>query len=364
MTVNRRLEELKSSLLTEGVRLTPKASSVIVGQCAGPLTVHEYPTTGGVTLDLGGDVLVNAPVDEWFCEDSPNLVTFREEDQQLFVERSDGDHPVTYRAHLPGYLDVLGPDGHAITDVVFSHADRIRLSPIRGCAYVCDYCSLPAERYGKKHVGAILDALDVALKDPLMPPRHVLVSGGSPGRRDLEWFLSTIEAITERSPLPVDVMMSAVPDGTAVVSRLVDVGVVGFAVNLELYSEDASQLHIRGKHRLARPHFDEFVHAAVQRCGSGGAVRSLIVAGLEPQDLTLAGVAHVAELGADPVLSPFRPDAGTSLARVRPPTPASMLSLLSEARKIAAEHKVHLGPNCVPCQHNTLTFPWDVADAP
>jgi hypothetical protein len=37
-----------------------------------------------------------------------------------------------------------------------------------------------------------------------------------------------------------------------------------------------------------------------------------------------------------------------------------MLELLARARTVVARHDVALGPRCVPCQHNTLTFPWDV----
>ncbi len=355
-----RLEALKTSLLTEGVQVSSSARKFISNLVIGPLTVHEYPTTGGLTLDLGNGVLVNAPVDEWFTSESPNTVDLVDGESQLIIDTKDGTYPVEYRPHLPGYLGQAGLDGAPITDVVFSHADRVRLSPIRGCAYVCDYCSLPSERYGKRELDVIINTLEIALEDSVMPPRHVLVSGGSPGRRDLEWFLSTIEAIADRSPLPVDVMMSAVPDGESVVTRLVDSGVVGFAVNLELFGSEASGLHIRGKHRFARPCFDEFVAAAVAKCGSTGAVRSLIVAGLEPDELTLAGVAHVTDLGADPVLSPFRPDANTTLATRRPPSSASMLTLLEEARRIVDARGVRLGPDCVPCQHNTLTFPWDV----
>jgi hypothetical protein len=358
-----RLETLKAGLLTAGVKVTDDAQTVLTDAGGPRLTAHEYSTTGGLTLDLGHDVLVNAPVDEWFCADSPFSL---EVDAGSLVLRHTGDetHAVGYRPHLPGYLDRRDSLDNAVTDVCFSHADRVRLSPINGCAYSCDYCDLPSERYQRHDQQQLIDALEIALCDDHLPPRHVLISGGSPGSRDLDWFVRTIAAVVDASPLPVDVMMAAVPDNTRVVDRLVDAGVVGFSINLELFGNEASELHIRGKHRFARPHFEPFVSRAVERLGRQGAVRSLIVAGLEAPEVTIDGVALVAELGADPVLSPFRPAQRTSLVERRPPSGMAMLELLTDAREVAARADVRLGPSCIPCQHNTLTFPWDTRPSP
>ena len=86
----------------------------------------------------------------------------------------------------------------------------------------------------------------------------------------------------------------------------------------------------------------------------------LILVGLEPAEHTLAGVEHLAAMGVDPVLSPFRPARGTRLADAEPPPVSLLADVLEEARQIAVRHDVALGPRCGPCQHNTLTFPWDI----
>ena len=72
---------------------------------------------------------------------------------------------------------------------------------------------------------------------------------------------------------------------------------------------------------------------------------------------TLDGVRFLAELGCDPVLSPFRPAKGTDLANEAPPSAAFMEEAYLAAREIATAHGVELGPRCIPCQHNTITFP-------
>src|SRR5574340_1458117 len=93
-----------------------------------------------------------------------------------------------------------------------------------------------------------------------------------------------------------------------------------------------------------------------------GRVRSLLIVGLEPEESVLRGVEFIASHGVDPVLSPFRPAPGTRLADVRPPSADAMRRLYESAEEIAQRHGVKLGPRCVPCQHNTITFP-DGTDA-
>jgi hypothetical protein len=357
-----RLEVLKAGLLTAGLRVSAEARRHLLALSGGALTSHEYATTGGLTLDLGSSVLVNAPVDEWFCDAARDEL--RVDAGELEIHGPHGEvHPVVAHVPLPGYLDAIDDEGRAVTDTAFSHADRVRLSPISGCAYKCDYCDLPAERYRRRDAGQVIAALMVGLDDTALPARHAMISGGSPGAAHIDWFQQVILDVAAACPVPLDVMMSAIPGRTDVIDHLVDGGVSGFSINLELYSHVASELYIRGKHKHARPGYDDFVARAVARLGRDGGVRSLIIGGLEDRDATMAGVRHIARLGADPVLSPFRPAERTVLHDRRPPSAASMLDLLAEARVVAAEEGVHLGPRCVPCQHNTLTFPWDVRAA-
>lgn len=60
-----------------------------------------------------------------------------------------------------------------------------------------------------------------------------------------------------------------------------------------------------------------------------------------------------------PELAPFGPARGTALVAHPPLDPAMLSELLAVGHEIVVRHKMSLGPECVPCQHNTLTFPWD-----
>jgi hypothetical protein len=356
----RTIERLKTHCLAHGLTLTPAALAVLSANGKERLTVHEYATTGGVTLELPEGVLVNAPFDEPFCANS-DVTLDADSDGRLWLTDPAGVVEVVQYLHLPGYLDAVDAKGRRVTDTVMSHADRIRLSPFVGCAYDCKFCDLGEFAYAGRPSEQLLAALDVAMADDRLPARHVLISGGSPRKVHYEEFVDTCVDIIRTCPLPVDIMMSPMVDGTRAIDRLVDAGVAGFSLNIELFSDKASELHLKRKFRTTRAHFDKFVERAVELLGRNGAVRSLIIPGLEPPEATLQGVEHLASMGCEPVLSPFRPARGTALVDHVTPEPALLSDLLDGAREIVARHGISLGPQCVPCQHNTLTFPWDRA---
>lgn len=358
----RTLEETKIIALATGVRIDGDVLRDLGGPRA--LTIHEYVTTGGITLRLPHAVWVNAPFEEPFCADTP--LRLQRDESGLALTLSEQRVPVIEVVPLPGYLDE-SVGGRPVRDTVMSHADRVRVSPIVGCVYDCDFCDLATVRYRPRPLEVLLPAIDVALEDAVLPPTHLLISGGSPGHTAAQqaYFDETCLAIARHvcaRGFDVDVMMTPKPNGPELVERLVDAGVTGFSFNIEVYDETHATAHLPLKRRFAHPHFERTIARAVELLGTGtGRVRSLIIVGLEPAETTLAGVEWLARQGCHPVLSPFRPGRGTKLEGA-PPVAASLLrSVLDEAREIVDRHRVALGPRCVPCQHNTLSFPWDVA---
>lgn len=361
------LETIKTVALASGVQIGPDVLAWLGGPDS--LTVHEYPTTGGITLVLPGEVLVNAAFDEAWCADSPLVLSLV--DGHLELRLGDTATPVLGVLPLPGYLASVDACGRLVADVAMSHADRVRVSPIEGCAFNCAFCDMPG-RYVPRPLEQILAALDVALRDDALPARHVLISGGSPGQASAQqdYFRDVCVGVLRHARsmrnrdgrhLEVDIMMSARADARAFVETMVEEGVHGFSFNVEAYSEAGAQAHLARKHKLTRPHLQPMIEHAVAALGHGtGRVRSLIIAGLETPEQTLDGVEWLASLGCDPVLSPFRPARGTAMADAAPLEPSVLSHILERSRRIARRHGVAIGPRCVPCQHNTLSFPWDV----
>jgi uncharacterized radical SAM superfamily protein len=317
------------------------------------LTLREYATTGGVTLQLDSGAYVNAPFDEWYCRSPETRLDYNAGSDSFSATHNGVTMPVSVLP-LPGYLNTRDDRGRLVTDVAMSHADRLRLSPIDGCALDCQFCDMAGKRYVKRPAEQLLAAMAIALEDTRLPVSHILISGGTPIASDYPYLDEICAAVATSTALPVDVM--AVPrSDTSWIDRLNAAGISGFAINLELYG-DAAARYTRRKRGSDLDTFDANLRRAVESTGGGGRVRSLLVAGLEPIEDTVRGVEFIARTGADPVLSPFRPAPGTPLADTSPPSADFLWRLYSEAREIVERHGVMLGPRCTPCGHNTLTF--------
>jgi hypothetical protein len=354
------VQRLKLDLFTEGLTLSEAARREL---CAGeerrPLTLADYASTSGISIELPGGIWVNAPIQEF----NPNFVhapphRLELEDGKFFV--GSGELRVPARPlPVPSYHDQLNRWGEPYKLLAITHTDRVRISPVEGCAIACQFCDLPYEyRYRTKSVEALVDSVDRAVRDPWLPARHVLISGGTPRPEDYGYVQEVYARVAAAFPeLDVDVMMVPMP-GLLDLEALHAMGIHGLSINFEMFNEDLARRIMRPKARLGRAYWLAFIERAVAVFGPGR-VRSLLLVGLEPLVDTLRGVEALAERGCDPVLSPFRPDPSTPL-RATPPPPADLLAeTYQRALDIVERHEVKLGPRCIPCHHNTLTFPDD-----
>src|SRR5690348_15380498 len=97
------LFRLKVHCFSRGIRLDPPVIPVLTHEGDMPLTVHEYATTGGVTLKMG-DVYLNAPFDEWFCDRSEAVLGLGPQGTEV---RFRGQAVPCEVLPLPGYLDAV-----------------------------------------------------------------------------------------------------------------------------------------------------------------------------------------------------------------------------------------------------------------
>ncbi|WP_170294878.1 radical SAM protein [Roseospira navarrensis] len=349
---------LKLSLLAEGVRLSPDASAAMTAD-GRPLSVFEYPTTGGITMEVPGAGYVNAPFDGPFAASARWLLDVESEDGDVpaFVLRDGGACVPVRPLPLPGYIGARDSQGRPVDAVVMSHADRARFSPVQGCAFRCQFCDAYTDDYVFHPLERLLEAAGIALADPVLPVRHVLVSGGTPARPDVPALTAVCAALAEALPLPVDVMYTPREATDGIVSGLADAGVHGLSINLELYGEAAQRRIAPQKAAIGRAVFGHHIEEAASRFPGSGRVRSLLIVGLEPLQETLAGVRWLCERGCQPVLSPFRPSPGTPLANAPPPPLALLRAAWEATAEIADRYGLRPGPDCVPCQHNCIALP-------
>ena len=75
--------------------------------------------------------------------------------------------------------NTLLSDGTPVLELVMTHADRVRISPVHGCSFHCSFCTSNADYYKEISIDQLNDAFQIALNDPYNKPRHVLISGGT-----------------------------------------------------------------------------------------------------------------------------------------------------------------------------------------
>lgn len=353
------VQRLKIALFAEGLVASPAARRQICGDGTRPkpLTLADYASTSGLSLELEGGVWVNAPIEDF----NPNFV----KSPRHRLELEDGEFWVVSEdlrvrakpAPVPSYFDETNSWGERYTSFAITHTDRVRISPIEGCAIACQFCDLPYRyRYRSKSVAALVDSVARAEADPDLPARHVLISGGTPRQQDYGYLNQVYEAVASSFPhLPLDVMMVPMP-GLLDPKQLHALGIHGLSINLEMHDVLDSRRIMPAKAKLGSQYFLDFIAKAAE-IFAPGCVRSLLLVGLEPMRETLKAVEALAERGCDPVLSPFRPDPHTPLRAALPPSEVFLAEVYERAVEIVERHGVKLGPRCIPCQHNTLTFP-------
>jgi len=350
-------QQLKFRLLANGLSVSLAATRALHESLGdSEWTSADYASTSGLILCLEDHVWVNAPIKKF----NPNFVG-----STPYVLDRAGSGFVVHGAGLessasywpqPAYHGSIGLYG-GWNDYVFTHADRARLSPILGCSMTCKFCNIPYEdRYRTKPVKPLVDALRCALEDPLQPARHILISGGTPSLRDVEFLREVYRTVLREFPeVDVDIMMVPV-GGLLNLDELDRLGVHQLSVNLEIYSEGVARKLMPNKHRQGLGMYLDFIEDAASVLGQGR-VRSMLMVGLEPLSETLRGVQALLERGGVPVLSPFRPDPATPLATMRPPSAADLEDVFLRATDLADTAGAELGPSCGPCTHNTLTLP-------
>jgi radical SAM family protein len=350
-------EHIKFGLLSEGLVMSPEARAYIVAENGErPMTPADYASTSGIILALDDDVWVNAPIAEY----NPNFVglsTFSLElEGDALMVRGD-DRQSSARFWMPpAYHGRLNDRDEALNSYAFTHGDRVRISPIEGCAMACHFCDLPYEfRYRRKSVEGLLDSVVQALDDEIQPAGHILISGGTPRPEDYDYVREVYERVLTGFPeIPVDIMM--VPVGSLLELEWLDrLGVNELSVNIEIFDRVIAHRIMRRKSDQGLDHYLSFLERAAEVLGAGR-VRSMLLVGIEPVEQTLAGVAAIAERGGVPVLSPFRPDPSTPMRNASPPTQKVIEQTYLRAHEIAARYGVPLGPSCIPCTHNTLTL--------
>lgn len=349
-----KLELLKIDLLANGMKVSERAKNELSRDGQLPLSLFEYATTSGIPLRFSGtDIFVNAPFAEDFCKTANQILDYNGENYLIkdYI-KSQNVEPIP----LPAYFDKKNKNGQLYSWFAMTHTDRVRISPIAGCSYSCQFCdSSRTFKYQKKSLPDLLDSIRVAINDSALPAKHVLISGGTPKPEDWSYMDKVYRETAKAFDIPIDVMMVPRPD-LDYVNKIHGWGINELSINLEVYNQEIARKIIIEKNIVGRDHYFKFLERAVEVFGKNR-VRSILLVGLEPLESTLKGIESLAKLGVSPVLSPFRPSPKTPFIHLSPPTTQQLIEVYEKSKKITEKYDVKLGPSCIPCHHNTLTFP-------
>ncbi len=357
--------ELKLCLMQQGAVFTPAARKIMCHSRFGHITFSDYATTGGIVAVLDERVYANIPV-----KIQGTLFVVDAFEDELILKYDNKTIKTTFRIiPVPKYaLNVERlSDGTPVRELVMTHADRVRISPVHGCNYHCSFCTSNVSYYKEVSCEQLDQAFNIALNDPYNRPRHVLISGGTPNEKmnSYAWINDIYRYFPRNYPqFDFDVMLSprgmrpeqtSMKDYDEFLSYLHDeCGVKTLSVNLELYNDMFRERFIPNKAIVGKDNYYRFIRQAVEVFGIKS-VRSSLVIGLESEEDTLNGVRALLDCGCLPVLSAFVPAPGTDMANYPAPSVEFLLEIVRKAAEMAREEKLQLGPLCRPCTHNSIT---------
>lgn len=357
--------ELKLRLMQQGAVFTAEARRKMCHSRFGHITFLDYATTGGVVAVLDERVYVNIPV-----KFQGTLFTVDIYKDKLILKYDNKNVKILLRIiSVPKYaLDIerLGDDT-PVRELVMTHADRVRISPVHGCSYHCSFCTSNAAYYKEISCEQLDQAFNIALNDPYNKPRHVLISGGTPNKEvdSYAWINNIYHYFPKNYPqFDFDVMLSPrgmKPDETSMkdynefLYYLHDeCGVKTLSINLELYNDRFRERFIPDKAAVGKDNYYGFIRQAVEIFGAKS-VRSSLIVGLETEEDTLNGVRELLNCGCLPVLSAFVPAPGIDMANYPAPDVDFLLRVVKKAAEITKKENLQLGPLCRPCTHNSIT---------
>lgn len=329
------------------------------------------------------DLIVNAPVKIKFIEFSPfELIT-----------KENGKHTLLYyNKEINDNIDVFCEDELSTrtttankipyNQIAFLSGDRLRVHIARACRFkldtnTCKFCNMDADSHVDKNcdlpeedVKEVVKAYWDAARDKNTPFRidHFLI-GGQSSVDDFEQSVFTkvaktaklIKDITGTNRIYAMILPPKPEQAVEAILEMYRYGVNEFAFNMEIFDSARAKEIMPGKAvAFSR---DDYINALITARyvvddKYKENVRTMFVAGLERTTSLKQGLRIVIDNGIQPMLSVFRPLPGTGLADALPPSLAELYELYLDVEKWCEEKGIHLGPECVFCQNNTLALPY------
>lgn len=355
---------LKFELLNYGIKVTSRALNIVY-RSKGIIRTRSG-ASGGLDLVLPHDIFVNVPLKESFVEKSPIILDYI--DGQLCLIKGDEFLCHTELLKIPAYYRETAKNGVSMAKIgQMCSGDRFCYGMTGPYCWFwkserrCKFCSIGLNKEqdaSRKSVDRLLEVLEKAILDPVLPAKHILIGGGTPAGEDMGAILASeiCYEIKRRFNISCYVMISA-PLKNEYIKMLWEAGADELGMNLEFCSENAWEKYIPGKHEfIGKARYLEALEYAVSLFGPIN-TRSILIVGLEDPEITITGAEQLASMGVMPILSQFRPLTGTELQVEMGFDYLKNWEIYLEVLGRVAKYDIPVGPTCIHCQNNVLALP-------
>lgn len=305
---------------------------------------------------ITNNFIINAPIDIPFYSLSPFKVDIFDNKLSLYY----GEKFITYIKidERKEYCDQFTQNGVSFQCVSFIATDRLRIHHSPNCLFQkrktgCKFCDVPGD---SKHFTRedIIEVIDWHLKHSNF--RHILI-GGASGDYPKEYvqILDIVKYIKSRCNKKIYIM-TLPPEDISVLDQYYAAGIDEVAFNIEIYNRDHAKSIMPGKGQITLDTYKNALLHSVELWGNKGNVRSILLYGLESDADFFEGIKWLASNGIQPIISPFRALKGTEYSHIVPPSTKMLINIFDKASEICHNNNLNLGPDCIFCQNNTLSF--------
>lgn len=305
----------------------------------------------------GTQLTVNCPYKTWPSEYSPFDIRIHDGGFMLFFFDIPVS-PVQFYYESP-LNQVKTASGVPYSSVAFLATDRLRINYRPVCYYKlvnqgCMFCNLPEQNtpYCEEDIQEIIDGY---LRSEDF--RHILIGGGSASPdSQFQEIIRLTDFLHKRTAKPL-YLMSLPPKNPRLIRELYEAGISEMAFNIEIFDRSLATKYMPGKGLIPLERYMNSLVEATKWLGRSGNVRSMLIVGFDPKETLFEGIRTLCEIGVQPMLSVFRPMAGTPLEMMLSPGLNDLLEIFEHATSICAKYGLKLGPSCPNCQNNTLSLP-------
>ena len=330
---------LKLSLMSNGIRLDPDLAKAGL-----PRYVHKRASLSeGRCFELtrgGRNYSINLAVYEGFAKESPY---YYDHDRKVILK--DGAPVVDARLVLdPWWYNEKLPDGTPYSSMVQLHGTNVLATALTGiCRFKldeegCRFCALTPDPNERTKSFLNIAAVIKALEEKGERYNELNINAGTVYGEDCgaEMYEEAILEVRKVSNIALYAQLCP-PEDFSYIKRLKDAGLNTISFNIEIFDPKIRSEICPGKAKIPVQRYLDALGYAASIFGKNQ-VSSWLIAGLEPKESLMAGARAVAQAGAIPFITVFRPLMGSELQDRKPPDADWLMEVFDGLRDILIEY--------------------------